>query len=1151
MNGRDNAGLRKLDAALSAGDLEGARETLFRLTEDERDVLRVRLGDEGLDRLYRSARRRRRATPEGRVVVLPGLLGTQIDSLDKTGDSDRIWFNAFRILGGRIGELQLAQDGSALPPPPTIITDGPYPSVYMPLLMELMERWQVMPFGYDWRIDIDRSAAALAQVVKSWAKGEPAHLLVHSMGGLVARRFIQLFPDLWSSMQDPDGAGRGGRLVMMGTPNRGSFAIALALSGEERLVKMLAKIDLTRDANELLRVLNTFPGSYQTLPSPKVILGDDHVKLFDAASWGRLPVFAGLLAMGRRFQETLHPVLTPERLVYVAGFGQETPSAVTIKAPGVFEYETTLEGDGRVPHELGLLEGVPTLFVREKHGDLVKNSRVLAGVHDLLLHGTTSTLDTSLPPVRGRATRTRSAPEMSAVPEAEMREVDALVERLREERRSPVRTHEQELAAARLEALALADYQGEPPRGARGGRAVGPTPGALRSAQRRGPVPKLPVEVVWGDISKVAGNVYVAGQYAGVLPQAAVAALDREISKGSKRLVLADQVRRGLIRGGLGDVEFFPWRAGRVVALAGMGHPGTFGESQLRRLGRNLTWALSNLPASRTVCSLLIGSGAGNLTAQAALRALFAGLADALGDEGFTTSIRRLRLVEIGYERAHEIHRLLGALKEEPALASRLQVILAPTVMPGAGRDVGRDDAFTLAIGAAARAARGGASSKRPLLAVMRSLPRERPIAERVLEHLTNLEPGAARRLRISPDRAETASANVVPTRISFVQDTGCVRAAAITDTATVAERTVVFDLKLVDELVERMTDPEASVVPDLSRLLRRLLVPRDFGSVFEGSRPFVFELDRAMARVHWEMLSAGTAGDDAPLGATAVVSRQLRTAYSAPPAPQMRDGRIHRALVVGDPGDPDEGHSLAGARREAQEVAALLRTHGLDVTELIGAPDALGNGPLPGVRPASRLEVLRLLLDGGFDLLHYAGHGDFDPQHPERVGWVFKGGLLTARELERMDRAPRLVVANACLSALTSDVTPTGSSAARVSDTDLLPSLADEFFHRGVRDYVGTAWEVSDEGAIRFAQALYESVLPRSDGRAAASVGEGMLAARRALLASTDVYGALWAAYQHYGDPAARLDELTAAAGEPLAPKKGGRSRKARIRAR
>src|SRR5262249_44613485 len=380
------------------------------------------------------------------------------------------------------------------------------------------------------------------------------------------------------------------------------------------------------------------------------------------------------------------------------------------------------------------------------------------------LQGTPSPLDTSLPPVRGLATRTRSAPEMAAVPEAEMKEVDALVERLREERRSPVRTREQELAAARLEALALADYLGEAPRAVRGGRAVGPAPIVVRYVRRSRPAPRLAVEVVWGDISKVEGNVYVVGQYAGVLPQAAVAALDAAISAGSTRRVLADQIRRGLIRGGLGDVEFFPWRAGRVVALAGMGHPGTFGESQLRPLARNRTWSLSTLPASRTVCSVLIGSGAGNLTTHAALRGLLAGLGDALGEEGFSSAIRRLRLVEIGYERAREVHERLEAMREGPALASRLQVALAPRGIPGPGRGAARGDAFALAIGAAADAARGGAAARRPLLAVMRRLPREKPIPERVLEELAKLKPAAALRLRIHEDRDRGAADSVIPT---------------------------------------------------------------------------------------------------------------------------------------------------------------------------------------------------------------------------------------------------------------------------------------------------------------------------------------------------------------------------------------------------
>jgi hypothetical protein len=231
------------------------------------------------------------------------------------------------------------------------------------------------------------------------------------------------------------------------------------------------------------------------------------------------------------------------------------------------------------------------------------------------------------------------------------------------------------------------------------------------------------------------------------------------------------------------------------------------------------------------------------------------------------------------------------------------------------------------------------------------------------------------------------------------------------------------------------------------------------------------------------------------------------------------------RALVVGDPGDPAQGHSLPGARREAQRVAELLRARGVDVVELVGAPDAAGNGPLPGIAPAARIDVLHNLLTGGFDLLHYCGHGDFDPAEPDRAGWVFRGGLLTSRELEGMALAPRLVVANACLSGLTSTTTASGASVSVQGEAGLLPGLADEFFRRGVRDYIGTAWEVNDEGAILFAETFYGAVLPEPHGSpgAYATYGEAMLRARRAL-AAAGMYEALWAAYQHYGDPTASL---------------------------
>ncbi len=150
---------------------------------------------------------------------------------------------------------------------------------------------------------------------------------------------------------------------MLGTPNRGSFAIPLTLSGAEKVLKVLAVGDVDHSLPELLEIVSTFPGMYQMLPSPLVDLGDDHAELFDVTRWGKLPAKAPLLAKADAFLRELDAVIDPERLLYVAGVNRETPAKIRIESDGKFSYRQTLDGDGRVPHELGLLEGVTTYWV--------------------------------------------------------------------------------------------------------------------------------------------------------------------------------------------------------------------------------------------------------------------------------------------------------------------------------------------------------------------------------------------------------------------------------------------------------------------------------------------------------------------------------------------------------------------------------------------------------------------------------------------------------------------------------------------------------------------------------------------------------------------------------------------------------------------
>jgi hypothetical protein len=968
------------------------------------------------------------------------------------------------------------------------------------------------------------------------------------MGGLVSRRFVQLFPDTWKAMNDTAGGGRGGRLLMVGTPNRGSFAIPLTFSGSEKLVKLLATADVDHSMEELLAIVCTFPGMYQMLPSALVDLGDDHKKLFEAGSWGGLPVSGALLARGDAFLRSLDKVTDPERLLYVAGANLETPGRIRITAPGEFSYRETLDGDGRVPHELGLLEGVTTYWVdRGVHGDLVKHAKVLDAVTELLQTGRTSVLPTAKP-AKPRAARARGgwvAADRIAPLDPE---VEAILARPKLERRAgapPELTPEEQV---RLENLGMAEYLGtgeepdEATRGEPGARAL-EADGAGAAAAPAAPAlrPRLTIEVVWGDVTKVEADVYTVGHYEGVLPQRAELALDEAVTGvldvdeyDPRALVITQHARRGNLRASVGDVSFFPWGdedgAGRVVAVAGMGRPGTFDSEGLRRLVHSTAIAVAALPRARKACSVLIGSGEGSLGIQVAVRGFIEGIADAAdevaagGDNVFRVPVERLVVAERDRGRADEI---LNAFREElrsgsgRERAESVEIVLDGGLKRGVGGAVSIEDGIALladTIVEAAGAPRGSPQAK--ALAVLLGETSNQRVRELALTRLqaesATLRTSGQPRFRVERRTVARRAADI-PTRISFWQDEAGIKAAAIDQTATVAERLVRVSGDVVGDLSAKMTDPPPDEADDLSSLFYRLLVPSEFRDVLE-SGPLVFELDRPMAQLHWEMLSTSNGDGGPPLAVQRPLARQLRTTYSPDPTRPRRPGETFRALIVGDPGDPAKGEDLPGARNEAIKVLEILDAHPrVDVDARIGAPSVPREGALQGVKAADRLEVLSLLVRGDYDLIHYAGHGDFDPADPDRVGWVFARGLLTPGEISRIDRVPSIVVSNACLSARTSQVLESGTELQRArTDAELVPSLADEFFKLGVRTYVGTAWEVNDIGAEVFAREFYGALLEGEP------VGEAVRCARQALWKSKDTYGVLWAAYQHYGDPAA-----------------------------
>lgn len=361
-------------------------------TGEHRGLLEDAFGPEltrELEELAREARREpRRGGPP--VWILPGIMGSQLGRRRK-GAADVIWIDPFEIARGRLLAL-------ALPDAGRIVPCGVVLFAYLKLALRLRRAGFDAAFvPFDWRQSVRDAGSELADRLE--AAPARVHLVAHSMGGLVAR----------AALARPQAARRIGRLVMLGTPNHGSFAPVQALRGSYSLARKLAALDLAHGPEELAsRLFATFPGLHELLPRPERWNGVD---LYDAAAWpGGAPApRQAMLDAARSVQRALPEPAGDERIALIAGVDQETVVGVSFE-DGEVSYDLGREGDGTVPLELALLRGTRTWYVEEAHGSLPNNGAVAEAVVDLLRGGDTSRLPTSwAPPVRARARRVREA----------------------------------------------------------------------------------------------------------------------------------------------------------------------------------------------------------------------------------------------------------------------------------------------------------------------------------------------------------------------------------------------------------------------------------------------------------------------------------------------------------------------------------------------------------------------------------------------------------------------------------------------------------------------------------------------------------------------------------------------------------------------
>jgi len=893
----------------------------------------------------RAARRARAATgPAGArpaVFVLPGILGSNL-----AADGKRIWLS-LRLLGGlsKLRYLPGVDD--------KVTPDGAIGLVYDDLIEHLEATHEVIEFAYDWRRPIEEEARRLADAVEQAlearaASGRPVRLLAHSMGGVLARTMQLERPATWQRLMSRPGA----RLLMLGTPNGGSWAPMQVLSGDDTFGNALAGFGSPLRDRQARQWMAEMPGFIQLqadLLDPLCALdkeatwrklADDDLRtvqeanwwhrsageaMQDAYVWGVPP--QAVLDRARALRERLDlqcrddlPAFA-DKLLLVVGRAKFTPDGFEWTDRGLVYLDATDGGDGRVPLDSALLPGVRTWTLDCEHGSLPDAKRAFPAFVELLTQGDTRQLQPLAPAAGTRGARGVRGVGVPTVPHVRSR---------------PSRGQISALPAQSLRSVFDSDRRSA-------AEAMEPVGGAA-----------LQLTVLNGNLSFIRQPLLV-GHYRTSVLTGTEGVVNRLVGGAMQAAVDA-----GLYPDEVGTHQIFvnswrspdnPWRPPRPQAavVVGLGDEGALTELRLRDSVRQaaIAWAQRaaedpmRAGAEIELAATLLGSGGMGISPSATARAIAQGVRDAndrLAGSGWPL-VGRLTLVELYLDRAAEAWRGLQVL----ATASPDRFELAPAIASGTG----------------------------PLR--------------------WQIDSG----YRGTDYDFITATAGEQPDSIAFTLDTRRARTEM---------RAQLTQGKLLRDLVTRASTDENDD-PHIGRTLFQLLVPAEVEPFLGGTQRMLLELDDSTAPIPWELLEtpddARTRADPRPWALRSQLLRKLRkTKYRAVP----RDaGAEDAVLVIGEPAvDPTKYGPLPGALAEAQAVVARLTgPNGLQadrVTALLDKDEA----------PS----VINALLARRYRIVHVAGHGEAGA----KGGVVLSGDtFLGPNEIETMRTVPELVFVNCC----------------------------------------------------------------------------------------------------------------------------------------
>ena len=145
------------------------------------------------------------------------------------------------------------------------------------------------------------------------------------------------------------------------------------------------------------------------------------------------------------------------------------------------------------------------------------------------------------------------------------------------------------------------------------------------------------------------------------------------------------------------------------------------------------------------------------------------------------------------------------------------------------------------------------------------------------------------------------------------------------------------------------------------------------------------------------------------------------------------------------------------------------------------------------------------------YDIVHFAGHCEFNKKDFQKSGWVLSDGLFTTEDILKMGQScslPALVFSNACHSAQTN---------AGLIDPEYQQanySMSSAFLCAGVRHYIGTIRKIEDNPSLIFAREFYAQLI------SGVNVGESLRLSKLKLIKEFELSSLYWVDYLLFGYP-------------------------------